>query len=67
MEVKIVQSYTNSIGAEFVLIPAGEFDMGSLEDEKNWYRNERPQHRVNISKDFYIGKYPVTQKEWGGI
>ncbi len=64
MEEKITKSYTNSIGTEFVLVPAGEFDMGSLEDEKNWYRNERPQHRVKIPKEFYIGKYPVTQKEW---
>ena len=63
MEEKNPKSYTNSVGTEFVLIPGGEFDMGSVEDERNWYRNERPQHRVSIDK-FYIGRYAVTQKEW---
>jgi len=26
--------------------------------------DERPQHRVRITKPFYFGKYPVTQGEW---
>jgi formylglycine-generating enzyme required for sulfatase activity len=49
----------NSIGTELVLIQAGEFDMGSNRSEK-----EKPIHRVTISSDFYIGKFPITQKEW---
>ncbi|WP_342304915.1 formylglycine-generating enzyme family protein [Methanolobus sp. ZRKC5] len=54
--------YTNSIGMEFVLIPAGKFIMGSKQDETS-----RPVHEVTISKQFYIGKYPVTQEEWVSI
>jgi formylglycine-generating enzyme required for sulfatase activity len=50
----------NSIGMELVLIPAGEFMMGS-----DYYQpDERPVHRVIISKPFYLGKYEVTQAEW---
>jgi formylglycine-generating enzyme required for sulfatase activity len=50
----------NSIGMELVLIPAGEFPMGS-----DYYRaEERPVHRVVISKPFYLGKYEVTQAQW---
>ncbi len=52
----------NSLGMEFVLIPAGEFLMGS---EK--CADERPVHKVAIEKSFYIGKYPVTQGEWVSI
>jgi formylglycine-generating enzyme required for sulfatase activity len=26
--------------------------------------NEKPGHRVNISKPFYLGKYEVTQAQW---
>ena len=49
----------NSIGMEFVLIPAGEFIMGS-----NYYEpDERPVHKVVISKPFYLGKYEVTQAQ----
>lgn len=49
----------NSIGMEFVLIPSGKFNMGSKECD--W---AKPVHPVKISKPFYIGKYPVTQREW---
>ena len=54
------KTITNSIGMELVLIPAGEFDMGSTEKSDNAY----PQHRVRISKPFFFGKTEVTQGEW---
>src|SRR5687768_12310622 len=44
----------------FVEIPAGEFLMGSDVGEDN----EKPAHRVVISRSFEIGKYEVTQAEW---
>jgi len=55
---------TNSVGMEFVLIPAGEFDMGSPDGEEGRFDEEGPVHRVKISKPFYFGKYVVTQKQW---
>ena len=30
-------------------------------------RSERPQHQVQISKPFFLGKYPVTQQEFAKI
>ena len=70
--------FTNSINMEFILIPAGEFMMGTPrhqldaiagdnEDYRLWIENETPQHRVVISEPFYMGKYPVTQAEWQAI
>ncbi len=56
--------FTNSIGIEFVQIPAGEFDMGSPSIEKYRRENEEPIHHVKIGKAFYIGKYEVTQKQF---
>jgi hypothetical protein len=40
---------TNSLGMQFALVPAGEFQMGSA----NGSDNERPVHTVRISKPFY--------------
>jgi formylglycine-generating enzyme required for sulfatase activity len=54
----------NSIGMELVLIPAGEFDMGSPDSDKDAESDEKPQHRVKISKPFYLGKYEVTQEQY---
>jgi formylglycine-generating enzyme required for sulfatase activity len=45
---------------EFVLIPAGEFLMGSEDGGSD----EKPVRRVQISKPFYLGKYPVIQEQW---
>ena len=55
---------TNSIGTELVLIPAGEFEMGSSESGADPHSDERPRHRVRITKPFHIGKYEVTQAEY---
>ncbi|WP_240664223.1 formylglycine-generating enzyme family protein [Methanosarcina sp. MSH10X1] len=49
---------------EFVLIPAGEFDMGSPIREKRRKLWESPVHKVKIGKPFYLGRYPVTQEQW---
>jgi formylglycine-generating enzyme required for sulfatase activity len=29
--------------------------------------NQRPLHRVTISRPFYLGKYPVTQRQWEAV
>lgn len=44
---------------EFVEIPAGDFMMGSPEEQYGAWANEKPQHHVNISA-FKMGKYEVT-------
>ena len=49
---------------ELVLIPAGEFMMGSPEDEGQRAGDEGPQHRVRITNPFYMSKYEVTQEQW---
>ncbi len=38
--------------------------MGAVPQDKDAEDNEKPQHKVRITKHFYIGKYPVTQEEW---
>ncbi len=70
----------NGVKMEFVLIPAGEFMMGSSEAERKialaqetaaWAKEkiptEGPQHRVKITKPFYLGKYEVTQAQWQAV
>lgn len=57
------QSFTNKLGMRFVMIPKGVFIMGSPKSEpgRNW--NEK-QHRVVISKNFYMQESEVTQGQW---
>ena len=64
-EPAIATTFTSTIGMEFVLIPAGEFDMGSPSDEG--YSYEKPVHHVTIEDPFYMGTYEVTQAQWHAI
>ena len=57
---------TNSIGMELVRIPAGEFLMGTSEAHP-LTKNAQPQHRVQITKPFYMGVYEVTQQQFEQI
>ena len=47
-------------------IPSGMFTMGSPIGELGRYANDarETQHQVIISKDFYMGVFEVTQKQW---
>ena len=54
----------NSISMRLVLIPPGEFMMGSSEENKDAADHERPEHRVRISRSFYLGVFEVTQAEY---
>jgi len=49
---------------EMVVIPAGEFWMGSADDDPDAYDDEKPRHLVRIARRFAIGRYPVTFAEW---
>ncbi len=59
----VIQSVTNSIKMEFVKIPAGKFLMGA-DREDGMEEFELPRHEVVIAKDFFLGKYEVTQEEY---
>jgi formylglycine-generating enzyme required for sulfatase activity len=49
---------------EMVVVPAGQFVMGSPANEKGRFRNEGPQHTVTIPKPFAVSKFEVTFDEW---
>jgi formylglycine-generating enzyme required for sulfatase activity len=56
--------YAERGGYELVFIPGAAFMMGSPEDEEDREADESPMHEVQIS-DFYMGRYPVTNEEYG--
>jgi formylglycine-generating enzyme required for sulfatase activity len=56
----------NGVTMDFVWIPPGEFMMGSPTNEVGRSDNET-QHRVTITKGFWMGKYEVTQKQYTAV
>ena len=57
------KDFTNSIGMKFVWIKPGSFMMGSPKEEKERGGDET-QHKVTLTKGFYMGVYTVTQEQW---
>ncbi|MEY4176817.1 MAG: putative serine protease HhoA precursor [Planctomycetota bacterium] len=53
----------NKLGMRLALIPPGEFQMGSPFDEAE-RESDEIQHRVRITRPFWLGVYEVTQNEW---
>jgi formylglycine-generating enzyme required for sulfatase activity len=79
---KLTINLPNAVNMEFVKIPAGSFMMGSGDAERKealrfalQYQstltldkyNVEKQHKATIDRDFYIGKYEVTQVQWKAV
>ena len=62
---EVGDSWTNSLGMEFMWIAPGRFLMGSEDEE--WRLGDELQHEVRISEGFWMGKYEVTQGEWEAV
>jgi formylglycine-generating enzyme required for sulfatase activity len=67
----IVSDVKNSVSKEvvinvvnpegnFIFIPSGSFDRGQIDIAV-------PVHKVNITREFLMNKYEVTQKEWADV
>ncbi len=54
---------TNTIGMKFLLIPPGEFLMGTAADRYG-AAPEKPQHQVRITHPFYLDSHEVTRGEF---
>jgi len=61
-----IETLPNDVSLEMVEIPAGSFEMGAPESEKESLDSERPQHEVTLEK-FCMGKYPITQAQWRSV
>jgi formylglycine-generating enzyme required for sulfatase activity len=54
----------SAIGPEMVVVPAGEFMMGSPSSEAGRPDNEVPQHKVTFARAFAVSRFVVTFDDW---
>ncbi|MEW6752130.1 MAG: formylglycine-generating enzyme family protein [Candidatus Latescibacterota bacterium] len=66
-------------GAQMAMawVPPGQFTMGSALAQHealrqsgtwdDWFANERPAHRVNITAGFYLRTCEITQSQWHSV
>jgi formylglycine-generating enzyme required for sulfatase activity len=62
----LIEDLGKGVMLEMLVIPGGDFLMGSLESEGKRSTNERPQHSVTV-KPFLMSKTPITQEQWREI
>lgn len=78
VECALPRFFINAAGIQCLFIPNGSFVRGSdLADEQRWTRevfakygrsarfgDQSPRHQVTLTRDFFIGRYEVTQSQW---
>jgi len=61
----------DSVPLKMVRVPAGTFQMGSPETEQNRdagpFAKDETLHTVTLTKDYYLGKTEVTQRQWRAV
>ncbi|MEO7415123.1 MAG: formylglycine-generating enzyme family protein [Opitutaceae bacterium] len=55
------------LGIELVKLDAGKFVMGSPRSDIMRFTDEPTQVEIGLSKDFWIGKTEVTQRQWEAL
>ncbi len=62
----------DGVEVEFVWVPPGEFWMGAQKknaEAQNFdtsaFDHESPVHRVKLSQGYWLGRFPVTEGQWG--
>lgn len=64
----VITITVNGVSFDMVKVEAGSFIMGCTSEQgDNCHEDESPYHRVTITRDYYIGKYEVTQELWQAV
>lgn len=51
-------------GLAYVWIPPGEFFMGCSDGDGRCDEDEKPKHKVRLTRGFWLGRTEVTQEAW---
>ncbi len=55
----------NGVRFDLVWVAPGSFDMGANDSDAK--KDEKPVHKVTLTKGYWIGKTEVTQKQWEAV
>ncbi|HEX5000121.1 MAG TPA: SUMF1/EgtB/PvdO family nonheme iron enzyme [Terriglobia bacterium] len=64
VHIDIAPPTAKEIVGDFVKIEPGEFMMGCSAGDNDCLPEERPSHKVRITRSFEIGRFEVTQLQW---
>ena len=61
---EVNEEFQDGDGPIMVVVPPGEFMMGSSASEEGYHEEEAPQHVVRIASPLAVGKFPITFAQW---
>ena len=69
LSISVDLNVTGTVKMDFVFCPPGSFLMGGDPSKKDGRFEcvETPQHKVTLTRGFWMGKYPVTQEQYQTI
>ena len=67
MNSAILEFEVEDVSFKMILVEHGSFTMGATSEQKDPYDDEKPAHKVTLTKDYYMGETQVTQALWKSV
>ena len=64
MDSDILEFEVEDVSFKMILVEHGSFTMGATSEQEDPYDDEKPAHKVTLTKDYYMGETQVTQALW---
>lgn len=67
MDSGILEFEVEDVSFKMILVEHGSFTMGATSEQEDPCEDEKPAHKVTLTKDYYMGETQVTQALWKAI
>ena len=67
MDSGILEFGIEDVSFKMILVEHGSFTMGATSEQEDPYDDEKPAHKVTLTKDYYMGETQVTQALWNAV
>ena len=67
MNSAILEFEVEDVSFKMILVEHGSFTMGATSEQEDPYDDEKPAHKVTLTKDYYMGETQVTQALWKSV
>ena len=67
MDPGILEFGVEDVSFKMILVEHSSFIMGTASEQEDPYDDEKPAHKVTLTKDYYMGETQVTQALWKSV
>lgn len=67
MDSDVLEFEVEDVSFKMILVEHGHFMMGATSEQEDPDDDEKPVHKVTLTKDYYMGETQVTQALWKAV